>query len=208
MRAFLAAVRYFGCVRYATPATVSRCGMVWFAEDTVPTHMVAMRLMRQVRRPYSFDACANDAPIARLLRTLLRRLRAAMRGVIPWTLMRPDRPCLCVVALLTCALPWNLLTVFWQARWRGCSLPIRCVEHSCATRHAVMCVLGAQAKEHVMPPSRWQLLASFFALLTAGVVKLSRHDQARFGMPRGICVHTARRRVEMPALPMMSWNVS
>jgi dynein heavy chain 1 len=46
-------------LRYATPATVSRCGMVWFSDDTVSTRHLLERHMKEFRsRPYT----ASDTP--------------------------------------------------------------------------------------------------------------------------------------------------
>ena len=37
-------------LKYATPATVSRCGMVWFSEDVLKTEMIFENFMTKLQR--------------------------------------------------------------------------------------------------------------------------------------------------------------
>ncbi|OLL22334.1 Dynein heavy chain, cytoplasmic [Neolecta irregularis DAH-3] len=49
-------------LRYATPATVSRCGMVWFSEDTTTCEMVLPQFLNTIRNR-SFDDIDDERPI-------------------------------------------------------------------------------------------------------------------------------------------------
>ena len=46
-------------LKYATLATVSRCGMVWFSDDTVSIEMIYHNYLMRLKKDY-FDALGND----------------------------------------------------------------------------------------------------------------------------------------------------
>ncbi len=48
-------------LNYATPATVSRCGMVWFSEDTVTTDMALNHLLRTLSKELSRDKSGTES---------------------------------------------------------------------------------------------------------------------------------------------------
>lgn len=47
-------------LNYATPATVSRCGMVWFSEETVTTDMALNHLFKTLSKDLSVDKSGSD----------------------------------------------------------------------------------------------------------------------------------------------------
>ncbi len=49
------------CLNYATPATVSRCGMVWFSDDIVTTEMALHHLLNTLSKDLSADKSGADS---------------------------------------------------------------------------------------------------------------------------------------------------
>src|SRR5271170_3977168 len=52
-------------LRYATLATVSRCGMIWFSEDIVEPNMVYRNYLETLST-VALDADDDDSPVRRL----------------------------------------------------------------------------------------------------------------------------------------------
>ncbi|KAI9728167.1 MAG: hypothetical protein M1828_004628 [Chrysothrix sp. TS-e1954] len=74
-------------LKYATPATVSRCGMVWFNDDNVTSEMIVKNYISRLRS-LAFDDLDDDGPGALQTATSSSDVQHQVAGIIEGQLTR------------------------------------------------------------------------------------------------------------------------